>query len=281
MHGFSTVDGFVEINECLAEMIKYVANEPSVGLFYIQQHTQNAVPNVIGLKNNVVQKSREMTLHNEDLEDSITVVSSMKECGFPIADEMIRDIKKSLVIMSTKEPRRGLINNPTSDFPMGRTRSWGPAAWGRSAEYTQQDGERRGGYLSTVLKSAKQKASNFKWSQFDSKESRQAKSEMLQFSSNPPPSVTAASTSSNLQVIEADELPLSSLVAEELQEEDEEEEEIEEAAPVDGILPSHNLLSVSENYDDFRADREAKLKEWLEGNGNLDKCREASDAERP
>ena len=58
MHGFSMVDGFAEITESLAEMIKYVANEPSVGLFYVQQHTWNAVPNVIRLKNNVVEKSQ-------------------------------------------------------------------------------------------------------------------------------------------------------------------------------------------------------------------------------
>ncbi|GMQ07530.1 hypothetical protein CsSME_00051683 [Camellia sinensis var. sinensis] len=36
MHELSTVDGFVEVTESLAEMIKYVANEPSVGLFYVQ-----------------------------------------------------------------------------------------------------------------------------------------------------------------------------------------------------------------------------------------------------
>ncbi|KAH1191483.1 hypothetical protein GmHk_20G058734 [Glycine max] len=33
MHEFSIVDGFVEISECMAEMTKYVVNEPSVGLF--------------------------------------------------------------------------------------------------------------------------------------------------------------------------------------------------------------------------------------------------------
>ncbi|KAL6006686.1 hypothetical protein ACLOJK_032179 [Asimina triloba] len=38
------------VNECLAEMIKYIANEPSVGLFYVQQHTQNAIPNLVHIK---------------------------------------------------------------------------------------------------------------------------------------------------------------------------------------------------------------------------------------
>ncbi|TKY51630.1 MEF2BNB-like protein [Spatholobus suberectus] len=114
MHEFSTVDGFVEISECLAEMTKYVANEPSVGLFFIQHHAQNAVPNVIKVQKNVVQKSHETTLRTEDLEDSTTMVRSMKECGIPIADKMIGEIKKSLVTMATKRPKRGLIRPASS-----------------------------------------------------------------------------------------------------------------------------------------------------------------------
>ncbi|KAK4359960.1 hypothetical protein RND71_022189 [Anisodus tanguticus] len=47
MHEFSTVDGFVDITESLADMIKFIANEPSVGLFYIQQHNQKAAPNLV------------------------------------------------------------------------------------------------------------------------------------------------------------------------------------------------------------------------------------------
>ncbi|KAM7526867.1 hypothetical protein LguiA_016769 [Lonicera macranthoides] len=100
MHGFSTINCFMEIIEKIAEMIKYVANEPSVGLFYVQQHTQNAVPNLINLKNNVEENFRGMTLHTEDLEDSISMVRSMKESGIPIADEMGKDIRKSLAIIA-------------------------------------------------------------------------------------------------------------------------------------------------------------------------------------
>jgi hypothetical protein len=276
MRGFSTVDGFVEITECLAEMIKYIANEPSVGLFYVQQHTQNAVPNTITLKNNVVDKSREMTLHAEDSEDSISMVRSMKECGFPIADEMIRDIKKSLVIMSAKQPRRGLIHNPASGFQMGRTSSWGPATWGRSAVFAQGDKERRASYFQSVFKTARQKASNFKWPQLDPRESIQTEGEKLLPYPTTTLSVTSASTSSSLLDVEVDELPLSSRIEDEpLQEEEEEEEEEEES---DVSLPSHNLVSVSEDFDDFKADKEAKLMEWLEGTDNLDDHRDESDA---
>ncbi|GFZ14696.1 hypothetical protein Acr_24g0008860 [Actinidia rufa] len=255
MHEFSTADGFVEITESLADMIKFVANEPSVGLFYIQQHTQNAMPNLVNVKNKVAEKSREMTLHTEDLEDSITMVRSMKDTGFPIADEMIKDIKKSLAIISLKQPKRGLIQCPSSGFQMGRTISWG-----LNAVYARQDSEGSGNYLSSVFKSAKERASNFKWSQLDSKESRQSKDERLVAYPTPPLPIASASTTSTLSE-EAGELPLSNQLADALQQEE---------SPVDGSLSKHQSLLLPENFDEFRADREAKLEEWLGGTDNQD-----------
>ncbi|KAF5961163.1 hypothetical protein HYC85_002372 [Camellia sinensis] len=309
------VDGFVRVTESLVEMMKYVANEPSVGLFSVQQHTQNAVPNVINLKNNVMEKSRELTLHTEDLEDSITMVRPMKDCGFPIADEMIGDIKKSLVIKSTKQPvwlrrrvrrgsdllfgvfsssekspprrghllgqggslkifefsnsflepsptqpKRGLIHNPSSGFQMGRTSSWGLSTWGCNADSMWQDGERTGNYLASVLKLAKERASKFKWPQLDPKESIQSKGEKLVSYLNPPLPVSASITNSTLPDAEADELPVSSQIDDELQQE----------LPVDESASNHQLVSFSENYDEFTAEREAKLEEWLGGTDKED-----------
>ncbi|KAI7987268.1 hypothetical protein LOK49_LG13G00073 [Camellia lanceoleosa] len=241
-------------------MIKYVANEPSVGLSYVQQHTQNAVPNLINLKNNVMEKSRELTLHTEDLEDSITMVRPMKDCTFPIADEMIGDIKKSLAIKSTKQPKRGLIHNPSSGFQMGRTSSWGPSTWGFNTDSMWQDGERTGNYLASVLKSAKERASNFKWPLLDPKESIQSKGKKLVSYLNPPLPVSASITNSTLPDAEADELPMSSQIDDELQQE----------LPVDESASNHQLVLFSENYDEFTTEREAKLEEWLGGTDKED-----------
>ncbi|XVE75416.1 hypothetical protein DITRI_Ditri12bG0092300 [Diplodiscus trichospermus] len=210
MDGFSIVDGFVEITESMAEMIKNVANQPSVGLFYVQQHIQNAVPNVVNLNNHVIEKSREATLQTGDLEDSITMVRSMKECGFPIADEMMKDIRNSLTIMSAKQPKRGLIHSPAPSFQM-RTSSWGPMSWGHGSGNVQQDGSN---YFSSVIKSAKQKAINFKWPQLESKEQVQTETQKPLPHPAPPLSVASASTSSILDT-EADELPLSSQMVDE------------------------------------------------------------------
>ncbi|KAI9156269.1 hypothetical protein LWI28_003301 [Acer negundo] len=233
MHGFSTVDGFVEITESLAEMIKYVANEPSVGLFYIQQHTQSAVPNLVNLKNNVVEKSHETSLHTEDLEDSNAMVRSMKDCGFVIADDMIKDIKKSLVLMSTKQPKRGLIHRQTSGFQMGKTSPWGSVSWGRSSVLAPQDDEKNSNYFSTVFKSAREKANTFKWPQLESKDTIVVQGEK--------------------QVVDE---PL------------EEEEEGKEEPTADASSSHRNLFSSTENFDDFKADKEAKLEEWLKKTDN-------------
>ncbi|KAI3458933.1 hypothetical protein Pfo_015596 [Paulownia fortunei] len=249
MHDFSTVDGFVEITENLADMIKFVANEPSVGLFYVQQHTQNAVPNLLNLKNNVVEKSHEAALHTEDLEDSITMLRSMKDY-----------IKKSLSIISTKQPKRGLIYNSSSGF-LGRTSSWSPATWGRNAVYSQQDSEKSTGYLSSVFKSAKQRANNFKRPPVESREASQSKGEKLSFDLSP---AIASTSDSPLSIPEAEteDLPMSSEIGRELQEE----------SQLSKSLSHQKFLSLYENYDEFKADQEAKLEEWLGGKGNEEDC---------
>ncbi|XP_042488758.1 BLOC-1-related complex subunit 8 homolog isoform X2 [Macadamia integrifolia] len=232
MHGFSIVDGFMNVNESLAEMIKYVANEPSVGLFYVQQHTQNAVPSLLNVKDKVGEKCRETTLHTDDLEDSLTMLKSMKECGLHLTDEMIKDIKKSVVIMSSAQPQRGLIHNQKSSFETGKSSPWGAVTYDHNAFGMQQDEASHGNYISSVLKLAKQRALGLRWPELNSKQQKGPEGQ------------------------ETDELPLSSRIV---------DEQLDEA----GSGAGQNLASLFENYDDFRATREVKLKEWLEGPDNL------------
>ncbi|KAJ8528838.1 hypothetical protein K7X08_030482 [Anisodus acutangulus] len=118
---FSGQDRCSEITESLAEMIKLIANEPSMGLFYIQQHTQSAVP-IISLKNDIEERSCEVILHAEDSE---TVLRSIKDTCSPIANEMIKDLRHSLAVMLKKQPKKGSIRRqPRSTFHLGRTSSW-------------------------------------------------------------------------------------------------------------------------------------------------------------
>ncbi|KAL6586444.1 hypothetical protein OROMI_001432 [Orobanche minor] len=230
MYDFSTADGFVEVSENLADMIKFVANEPSVGLFYIQQHTHNATPNLLNLKNDVVQKSHETALHAQDLEDSITMLGSMKECGFPIADEMIKEIKKSLSIASTKKPKRGFL---------GRTSTWSPAMWGQSSFYTRQDSGKTSGYLSGIFKSAKQTADSIKRPQVRRKGMGRSAGEEDFLDFDPMVGSTSKSSPTLVKEAEIEGLPLSS------------------------ELIIQELSVYKDNYDEFKAEREAKLEEWL------------------
>lgn len=261
MQEFSTVDGFLEVTEDLADMIKYVANEPSVGLFYVQKHIQNSTPNLVNLKNNVVEKSHETVLHTEDSDDSIAMMRSMKECGFPIAEEMIGEIKKSLSIMTNKQPRKGLLSSSRSGYS-GRTSSWSAATFGSNTMFPHPDSEKNVGYLSGVFKSAKQKVTNLKWPQVESKESRKSEDGNLWL--NPSPTSPNAKES-HLTLPEAEgENLLSSQDGKQLQEE----------SRLSTSL-SHQALLLYENYDEFKAGREVKLEEWLGGvAGNEERPRE-------
>ncbi|KAG9160884.1 hypothetical protein Leryth_008703 [Lithospermum erythrorhizon] len=258
MHEYSPVDGFVEVTECLAEMMKFVANEPSVGLFYIQQHTKNAATNLVNFKNDITEKSHEIALHEEDSEDSITMMRSMKDCGLPIADEMIRDIKSSLAIMKSKPPKRGLITSS----------SWSPAMFSRNSSYKQEDAtssDGASGYFSNVFRSAKQKASNFRFSQPESSELNHS----TMFLPGPSPSsVASESNYSAVPDAEGEEFPLSSHLSD---------------LPSVGLrvhkcTSDQEMLSMSHTYEEFKAYREAKLEEWLEGMDNDDLHRTRSQS---
>ncbi|KAK8481020.1 hypothetical protein V6N12_042632 [Hibiscus sabdariffa] len=84
---------------------------------------------VSNIGNRVAGKSREASLHVENLEDSTTVVRSMKECRFPIVDELINDIMDSLTSVPVKHLRRGLVDHLDSNLTT-INRSWGPMSWG-------------------------------------------------------------------------------------------------------------------------------------------------------
>ncbi|XP_047965360.1 uncharacterized protein LOC125209822 [Salvia hispanica] len=261
MHGFSTVDGFVEINKNLTDMIKFVANEPSVGLYYIQHHTQKVTPNLLDLKNKVTEKSRETALHTEDLDDSMSMLRSMKECGVAVADEMLRDIKKSLSIISAKQPKRGVMYSTSTSF-LPRTSSWSPASWGRNAVFPQQDGDRSPGYLSSAFKSVTQRAQSFNRSQTGSEEAFESSNEKLPYDFSPAAASTSGSSPS--ATVEEPETLDSPLL-------DENGRELQEESQLSKSLSHQHFLALHENYDEFKASREAKLEEWLGGEGREDR----------
>ncbi|KAL5719009.1 hypothetical protein ACHQM5_011847 [Ranunculus cassubicifolius] len=244
MDGFSTADGFVEVNESVADMIKYVANEPSVGLYFVQQHTHNALPNLLKLQDKVVSRTRETTLHTQDLEESIVMVDSMKHCGLSLAHDMINDINKSLLLISKSQPQRGLLRSSSSVVRPAKSGSREPPARTQSSVFGQHEAKHSSSYFSAVLKSAKEKASSIKWPQLDPEQSTVNKSDQQPLDQSRDEGVgTVVSTP------ESEELPFSSHVLNN---------------QIDESLPTHELSSEAANYEEFKANKEAKLKKWLE-----------------
>lgn len=142
-------------------MIKYLANEPSVGLYFVQQHAKKSMPNLLDVKEKVTEKIHDVSLNAEDVEDSINVLRSMTEFGYPLAKEMIKDIQTSLVVISKCQPKRGLI--PTATWgPIHQTDVGSSNAAAVTFGSTNNSDPQDRSYFSTVLSSAKQRAAGFR-----------------------------------------------------------------------------------------------------------------------
>ncbi|KAG0477777.1 hypothetical protein HPP92_012496 [Vanilla planifolia] len=234
MFGLSAADGFMNVKEGVDDMIKFLANEPSVGLYFVQKHTHASMPYLLDVRDKIAEKVHEVTLHTEDVEDSIDVVRSMKDFGHFLAEDMISDINKSLLIMSKSQPKRGLIQNPTWD---DSSYSSAPPV---AASYQKSGGNLS--YFSAVLKSAKQRAVGFR-----SPPTTDRASKVEQFVSASDPSIPSDA--------EAEELPVSSRL------------QLDENPihPLDkdtsqGSKMQHHL----EDYDEFKRDKAAKYDAWLQ-----------------
>ncbi|KAL6006685.1 hypothetical protein ACLOJK_032178 [Asimina triloba] len=136
----------------------------------------------------------------------------------------------------------------------GRSSSWGPMAFTFTAGHAQQESSSNSGYLSTVLNSAKQKAAALRWPQVDASPIGNPEGDKF-VSSFTPPRWSTASEAIPATETGADELPLSSRIA---------EGQLEFPAAVAESSPAHDLPSTSDNYEKFKSDQETKLKEWLE-----------------
>ncbi|XP_064971260.1 uncharacterized protein LOC135616001 isoform X5 [Musa acuminata AAA Group] len=65
-----TVDGFfLIVKEGVDEMIKLLANEPSVGLFFVEQHARTSMPYLLGLKNTFYEQQSHNILAQNDFRE--------------------------------------------------------------------------------------------------------------------------------------------------------------------------------------------------------------------
>jgi len=165
----------------------------------------------------------------------------MVDFGLPLADDMIKDINRSLQIMSKTQPKRGLIQNPSWGFQSGK----GSGTWD---ELGATNGSSSRNYLSSMFKTAKQKASNLRWPQpdFTTKDDSSENSA----SSAAPESSQAAGQGASTPDTEKDDLPISSRLS-------------DGTAATNKSLPATDISETAETYNKFKEEQELKLEKWL------------------
>jgi len=109
---YSSMRNCNSVHGSLTEMIKLAANEPSVGLFFVQQHVQKSAPRLLSIKNKVEDTSQEAFVCTEDMKDALNSVKSMKECGSSIIERTIKNLNSSISAMSSLHQLRGNGGRP-------------------------------------------------------------------------------------------------------------------------------------------------------------------------
>lgn len=108
------------VHNSVTDMVKDVANEPSVGLYFVQQHVHKAVPGLLALKSQIVEEVQEVMLYTEDVRDALTSVKTMKEVGPPVFSKMIATLNASLQLLPTLHHP---VNRLNTEYPW-RALSW-------------------------------------------------------------------------------------------------------------------------------------------------------------
>ncbi|CAM6087708.1 unnamed protein product [Calypogeia fissa] len=146
-----------EVHDTLTEMMKQLANEPSVGLYFVQQHVHKAVPGMVSLKTQMVDTTLEVEYVTQDVKDALNSVKSMKEVGPAVIERMIKTMDSSQPLLASLRPAKRVSSEqvPLEKQISGLSTSAG--------DYS--------GYMRTTFDSALQKASSIanvtKWNSFN------------------------------------------------------------------------------------------------------------------
>eukprot|EP00898_Chlorokybus_atmophyticus_P006865 jgi/Chlat1/717/Chrsp104S01206 len=98
------------------EALRSAANEPSVGLFYVQQHVRKAVPALAEIEGQVRASGNACALERGAAEDMTAVVQSMQACGPQLVDRIRDNLQAAsssttAIIAHRVERRRGSAQN--------------------------------------------------------------------------------------------------------------------------------------------------------------------------
>ncbi|BBM99171.1 BLOC-1 related complex subunit 8 [Marchantia polymorpha subsp. ruderalis] len=153
-----------EVHDTITEMMRQLANEPSVGLYFVQQHVHRAVPAMVQLKAQIVDTTQEAEYVTQDVRDALNSVKTMKECGPAVIERMMKTLDSSLPrLPSFRQTRRDELSPDSKRRPslftdtaeMQRNMSRTPS--GREPPLADSDYT---GYVRNIFDSAYQKASS-------------------------------------------------------------------------------------------------------------------------
>ncbi|KAI5079201.1 hypothetical protein GOP47_0006872 [Adiantum capillus-veneris] len=96
-----------DVHEMVTEALKLVANEPSVGLYFVQQHVHKAVPSLLNVKHQITEATASADLATADVKDSLSCIKSMKDCGPPVIERMIKTLQTASTQIPTNHQSRG------------------------------------------------------------------------------------------------------------------------------------------------------------------------------
>ncbi|KAL3688227.1 hypothetical protein R1sor_014536 [Riccia sorocarpa] len=85
-----------EVHDTITEMMQQLANEPSVGLYFVQQHVHKAVPAMVQLKTQIVDATQKAEYVTQDVKEARNAVRTIKECGPPVIERMIKTLDGTL-----------------------------------------------------------------------------------------------------------------------------------------------------------------------------------------
>eukprot|EP00850_Spirogloea_muscicola_P008822 SM000048S16534 [mRNA] locus=s48:188593:190237:- [translate_table: standard] len=101
---FNQSEQLQEVYNKLADILKQLANEPSVGLYYVQQHALKATPAVVALRDTVRETTAEAVYATEDVRAAATSVRTMKGVGPPAIDAMLARIQNCEALRPLPKP---------------------------------------------------------------------------------------------------------------------------------------------------------------------------------
>ncbi|KAK3287417.1 hypothetical protein CYMTET_5070 [Cymbomonas tetramitiformis] len=76
-------DSLNGVSNSLSDYVKQTANEPSMGLFYMQEHVRKSATNVVEYKKKMEETKQMLDFQRLDVDEALEITKKMKEVGPP------------------------------------------------------------------------------------------------------------------------------------------------------------------------------------------------------